>query len=159
MSTLVQTGATHFGHDLLWPRPPLATTSFGHRLTDFGHGQLWAFLRVGRGWGEGGAKGAEGVGARTQKNGGGPKISCFFFPSPGHMFILFLSLSGMFSCLFFSLRVSSRVFLSLSGGLLVEFWSCFGRSRPQIYLFSPLGCRVEAPGGLQATPSHKHGLY
>ena len=70
--------------------------------------------------------------------GGRPKISRFFF-----------LLLHPFS-FFFSLRVSSRVFFPRSGGLLVEFWWCFGRSGLQMYLFSPSGCLVEAPGGLQA---------
>ena len=58
------TGATYFGHDRFWPTgfPCLATTLFGHGLTDFGHSQLWAFLRVRRGRG--------GVGAREE---GGPR--------------------------------------------------------------------------------------
>ena len=34
-------------------------------------------------------------------------------------------------------------FFPLSGGLLVEFWSCFGRSGPQMCLFSPSGCPVK----------------
>ena len=54
-----------------------------------------------------------------------------FFPSPTPIFI------------FFSLQVSSRVFFPLSGGLLVEFWWCFGRSGPQMCLFSPSGCPVK----------------
>ena len=122
----------------------LATTCFGHGLTDFGHDQFWAFSRVRKGRGRvgrgngakvGGPKGVESQGWR------------FFFllPTP----LLFFSL-GIFSCLFFSLRVSSRVFLALTGCLLVEFRWCFGRSGPPMCLFSPSGCRVEAPGGLQA---------
>ena len=63
-----------------------------------------------------------------------PKFRAFFFPSPTPIFILF-----------FSLRVSSRVFFPLSGGLLVEFWWCFGQSGPQMCLFSPSGCPVEDP--------------
>ena len=46
--------------------------------------------------------------------------------------------------LFFPLPPLS-LFLCLSGCLLVEFWWCFGRSGPQMCLFSPSGCRVEAP--------------
>ena len=38
-----------------------------------------------------------------------------FFPSPTPIFILFFLSLGIFSCLFFSLRVSSRVFFPLSG--------------------------------------------
>ena len=49
---------------------------------------------------------------------GPPKMSRFF-PSPASMFALF-----------FSLWVSSRVFFSLSGGLLLEFWWCFWRPGP-----------------------------
>ena len=63
-----------------------------------------------------------------------PKFRAFFSPAP--MFALFLSL-----------WLSSRVFFPLSGGLLVEFWWCFGGSGPQMCWFSPLGCRLEAPGG------------
>ena len=33
---------------LLWPRPALATTCFGHDQADFGHGQFWAFSRLRR---------------------------------------------------------------------------------------------------------------
>ena len=79
-----------------------------------------------------------------------PKFRAFF-PSPAPIFILFFSLwgyscvfflsPGVFSCLFSSLWRSSR-----------GFWSCLGRSGPQMCLFSPLGCRVEGPGGLQAPP-------
>ena len=47
-----------------------------------------------------------------------------FFPSPAPIFIL--------SCLFFSLWVFSRVFFPL-----VECWSCFGWSGPQMCLFLP----------------------
>ena len=148
-------------------------TCFGHGLTDFGHGQLWAFLRVRRGRGGVGARewggprgerGPKGWGPKHSKSvgpkGGGPKGGdpnpekgwgqegweaqkfALFFPSPAPIFIFSLSL-GMFSCLFVSLRVSSRVFFPLSGGLLLEFWSCFGRSGPQMCLFSPLGCPVK----------------
>ena len=64
--------------------------------------------------------------------GGGRRVGAqnfaFFFPSPAPIFIIF----------------------PLSGGLLVEFWWCFGRSGPQMCLLSPSGCRVEAPGSLQA---------
>ena len=113
------------------------------------------------GWGPKGERrvGPRKGGARTQKKGRGQegwgpeewgaKISRFFSFSRLHVHSFLLSL-GIFSCLFFSLRVSSRVFFPLSGGLLVEFWWCFGRSGPQMCLFSPSGCRVEAPGGLQA---------
>ena len=133
-----------FGHTLLWPRPTLATTYLAtvHRLW---HGQLWAFFEVRRGRGGVGAREWEGGarwGAQTQKKGGGkkggarrvggPKFRVFFFPSPAPIFILF-----------FSLRVSSRVFFPLSGFLLVDFWWCFGRSGPQMCLFSPLGCPVK----------------
>ena len=81
---------------------------------------------------------------------GCPKFRAFFSFSSSH-FDSFFSLSGdLLVSFFLSLRVSSRVFFPLSGGLLVEFWWCFGRSGPQMCLFSPSGCRVEAPGGLQA---------
>ena len=80
---------------------------------------------------------------------GAQNFALFFSFSHSHFHSFFLSL-GIFSCLFFSLRVSSRVFFPLSGGLLVECWWCFGRSGPQMCLFSLTSCRVEAPGGLQA---------
>ena len=53
-------GATYFGHDLLWPRPTLATTcfgqaDFGHGQADFGHGHFLAFVE-------------------TEEAGGGPKV-------------------------------------------------------------------------------------
>ena len=45
---------------------------------------------------------------------------------------------------FFFLLLPPAQSFSLSGGLLlVEFWSCFGRSGPQMCLFSPLGCLVK----------------
>ena len=63
---------------------------------------------------------------------GPPKISLFFFLLPPP-FSFFFSLSlGIFSCLFFSLRVSSRVFFPLSGGLLVKFWWCLKRRSPSM---------------------------
>ena len=104
-----------------------------------------------------------GVGTQTQKKGGGPKwrglkgggpkgAFFFFFFSRSHFHSFFsLSLSwDLFVSFFFSLGVFS-CFFSLSGGLLVEFWLCFEDRGPQMCLFSPSGCRVEAPGGLQAT--------
>ena len=80
---------------------------------------------------------------------GGPKFRAFFSFSHPHFHSFFLSL-GIFSCLFFSLRVSSRVFVPLSGGLLVECWWCFwlvGSSnvlvfRPQVVVWKPpVACR------------------
>ena len=110
---------TYFGHDLLWPRPCLATTYFGHDLTDFGHGQFGAFSRVKRGrggvgareWGGPRGEAAEGVGAQTQKKcggkkGGGPKGGG---PNPE---------KGWGQEVW-----GSRVFFSLSGCLLVSFFS------------------------------------
>ena len=81
--------------------------------------------------------------------GGGPKISRFFFLLPPP-FSFFFSLSGGSSCVIFSLSGCLLVsfFLSLGvfswnfGGVLV--------GRDLKCLFSPLGCRVEASGGLQA---------
>ena len=81
-----------------------------------------------------------------------PKFRALFSFSHPHFHSFSLSL-GIFSCLLFSLRVSSRVFFPLSGGLLVEFWWCFGRSGPQMCAFSLWGCRVEAPGGLKSACS------
>ena len=75
----------------------------------------------------------------------------FFFSSPAPIFVFFFSLWG-----------SSRVFFSLSGGLLVSFflslWGVFSWNfggvlvgqDPQMFAFSPSGCRVKAPSGLQA---------
>ena len=50
MRVLLGEGATYFGHDRLWPTafPTLATTYFGHGLTDLRHDQFWAFSRVKR---------------------------------------------------------------------------------------------------------------
>ena len=71
--------------------------------------------------------------AQTQKKGGtqrvggakvgGPTFRVFFYPSPapilallwGSSRVFFFSLSGVFSCLFFSLWGSSR-------GIVVVFW-------------------------------------
>ena len=142
-------GATQFGHDRFWPTafPSLATTWFGHDLTNFGHGQFGAFGEEG-GWGPKHRKsvgsrrvGARRVGARTQKRwgpegwgpkgrgpkGGGPKISRFFFLLPPTFSFFFLS-PGVFSSLF-----------SLSGCLLVSFFSLWGSSRGILVVF-------EAPG-------------
>ena len=69
------------GRDLLWPRPTLANSFsyFGHGLTDFGHGQFWAFSRVrsgrggvgrGNGGSPGGRAGGEGVGINPEKEWG-----------------------------------------------------------------------------------------
>ena len=80
-----------------------------------------------------------------------------FFPLPPP-FSPFLSLSGGLLVSFFSLRVSSRVFFPLSGGLLVEFWWCFGRSGPQMCLFSPSGCPVKPrrPPPFRVSPFQPH---
>ena len=73
-----------------------------------------------------------------------PKFRFFFSFSHPHFHSFFLSgdllveffLSpGLFSCLFSSLW-----------GLLVEFWWCFGRSGPQMCLFSPSGCPPHPAG-------------
>ena len=78
--------------------------------------------------------------------GGGPKISRFLFLLPPP-FSFFFSLSlGIFSCLFFSLRVSSRVFPPLSGGssrgILVVFWSV-GTSNVFVFALK-LSCETPA---------------
>ena len=139
---------TAFGHDLLWPRPH----------------QLWPRSIWGTFEGEGGRRGG---GPNTEKvwgpkggspKGGGPNPEkgwgqegwgpegwgaqnfALFFSSPATKFVLFFPLWGS-SRVFFSL--SLRVSSPLSGGLLVEFWSCFGRSRPQMCLFSLSGRRVK----------------
>ena len=51
---------------------------------------------------------------------------------------------------FFSLPPTFSFFVPLSGDLLVSFFGgvLVGRD-PQMCLFSPSGCLVEAPGGLQ----------
>ena len=159
---------TYFGHDRLWPRshrlwPRSVLGIFeGEEEEERGRARKWGQGWGAEGWGPNaekvwarrvGSGESKRVGAQTQKKGGGkkvggPNISRFFFllPSPSSFFFLSLS-PGVFSCLFFSLWWSSRVFFPLSGGLLVEFWWCFGRSGPQMCLFSPSGCRVKAPGG------------
>ena len=63
---------------------------------------------------------------------------------------LSLSLWGVFSCLFFSLWGSSRVFFSLSGVFSWNFGGVLVGRDPQMCAFSLWGCRVKAPGGLQA---------
>ena len=162
---------TYFGHDLLSPRPTFATTYFRHDQADcctakqtlattfnlanlgrFWSGQadfgqlcpptlawpIWAML--GRFW----------CARPTLANGPPPSPPwtalrrtalrrtaqhfALFFSSPAHNFHSFFNLLRVFPCLFFSLQVSSRVFL--------VFWWCFGRSGPQMCLFSPSGCRV-----------------
>ena len=73
----------------------------------------------------------------------GAQNFALFFLSPTSIFILFFSLSGcLLVSFFFSLGVISWNF----GGVLV------GRD-PQMCFFSPSGCRVEAPGGLQVQNS------
>ena len=79
------------------------------------------------GWGPEGsgtaAWGLEGWGPE----GGGPKIlRFFFFPSPDPIFALFLSLSG---------------------GLLVEFWWCLKHRGTQMCMFGVLGLSCASPGG------------
>ena len=81
-------------------------TNFGHGLTNFGHDQFWAFMRVrkgrgrvGRGYGAnvGGPKGGEskGWGPKRRKGGGpegwGARNFALFFPSPTTIFIFSLS--------------------------------------------------------------------
>ena len=46
---------------------------------------------------------------------------------------------------FLSLGVSSRVFFSLSRGLLVEFWWCFGLPGPSNVRVFALGLSCESP--------------
>ena len=67
--------------------------------------------------------GARRVGAQMGggPKGGRPKISRFF-PSLAPIFVLFLSFSG---------------------GLLVEFWWCLKRRDPQMCTFGLSGCRVK----------------
>ena len=72
---------------------------------------------------------------RRTASAGPPDISRFFLPH-SHFLFLFLSL-GIFSCLFFSLRGSSR-------GILVVFWSV-GTSYVLVFA---LRLYCEAPGGL-----------
>ena len=54
---------SRFGHDLLWARPTLATTCFGHGLTDF-----WPRSVLGIYEGE---EGEEGSGRAREWGGGG----------------------------------------------------------------------------------------
>ena len=125
----------------------LATTYFGHDLTDFGHGQFWAFSRLRRGgnrareWGgprlggqRGGGRRVEGWGPKPRKRVGGrrvggPKFRAFFSFSRPHFHFFF-------SLIFFSLSGCLLVSFFLSLGLLVSFFSLWGSSR--------------APSGLQA---------
>ena len=69
-----------------------------------------------RGGGGGGRANLERVGSRRvgPRRVGSPKFRAFFSFSHSHLHSFFLSL-GIFSCLLFSLRVSSRVFFPLSG--------------------------------------------
>ena len=60
-------------------------------------------------------------------------------------FALFLSFSRSHFHSCFSLWVSSRVFFPLSGGLLVEFWWCFGRSGSSNVLVFALGLSCGSP--------------
>ena len=71
-----------------------------------------------------------------------------FFPSPATIFILFLSLWGSSRVFLFSLRVSSRVFFTLSGGILVVFWSV-GTSNVLVFALGlSCGSPWRPPGGL-----------
>ena len=88
--------------------------------------------RSGGSMGGGPKGGPEGWGPKGgDPKGGGPKISrVFLSPDP---FSFFFSLSGNLLVSFFSLWMSSRVFFPFFGGLLVEFWWCFGRSGPLMW--------------------------
>ena len=134
-------GWNRFG--LPWPIWAMALRILGGQ-PDFGLAKpIWAMaLRI--------FGGQPDFGRARPPSAGPPKI--FFSFSRPH-FHSFFSLSGDLLVSFFSLRMSSRVFFPLSGGLLVEFWWCFGQSGPQMCLFSPSGCRVEAPGSLKAKTS------
>ena len=68
---------------------------------------------------------------------GPPKFSRFFPLSRPHFRSFFLSL-GIFSCLFLSLSLSL-------GGLLVEFWWCFGLAGPSNVRVFALGLSCESP--------------
>ena len=117
--------STAIGRDLLWPRPTLATVNFGHFVTGrerVGRAKEWARRgEEAKRWGPEKVWGPEGWRAQNSR---------FFFLLP--LPFSFSSLSP------------------LSGGLLVEFWWCFGRSGSQMCLFSPSGRREEAPGGFGA---------
>ena len=113
-------GATYFGQQLflLWPRPTLATTYFGHdRLLPRSH-RLWprsvfgifeAEEEMGGRGRSGGSKGGgvEGWEDPNPEKGWGPEgweaQNYAFFPLPAPIFVSFF----------------------LSGSLLVEFWWCF----------------------------------
>ena len=89
-----------------------------------------------------GEEGAQGVGAQTQKKCGVRRVGvALLFPSPAHIFILFLSL-----------RVSSRVFFSLSGCLLVSFFislevfSWTWSSNVLVFAEAPCGLHEKTPG-------------
>ena len=88
-------------------------------------------------------------GGQTQKKVGTRRVG-------GPNFRAFVSLSRHSFILFFSLSGDLVSFFSLSGGLLVEFWWCFGWPDPQMCTFSLWGCRVKAPGGLQAAGTQQH---
>ena len=149
---------THFGHDLLWPRHSFAMTYFGHDL--LWPGRLWPrpgglWPQPSRLWPQ--PHGPIMVGPsrfgptptasdrpplRTAHRFGPPKISRFFSFSRPH-FHSFFTLWGS-SRVFFSLSRCLLVsFFPLAEGLLEEFWWCFGRSGPQMCLFSPSRCPVK----------------
>ena len=186
-------GFSYFGHDLLWPRPSLATPTLatarrlwprsvfaffeteeagggpkGPERSEVGDPkgggpEGWGTRRVGGPKGGEGPKGGRGqkVGGpkggwegRGEKVGGGhkgwgePEISRFFFfllPLPFSFF--FLS-PDVFSCIVSSLKGSSR-------GILVGF----GRSGPQMCLFTPSGCPVKPrrPGSRGGLPPNRKG--
>ena len=81
-------------------------------------------------WGE---RGQRGGGGRGPERVGGPKggVEATNF-------------------LLFSLSSGEVLVVSLSRNLLVEFWACFVSLDLKCACFSPLGYRVETPGGQQA---------
>ena len=99
----------------LWPRPPLATTYFGHGLTDWPLSILGIFEgeggrgRAGRGnGGQGREGGRRGGGPNTRKGWGAQNFAFFSFSRPHFHFFLVSS--------FISLGVFSWNF----GGVLVD---------------------------------------
>ena len=167
---------TYFGHDLLWPdllwprpalaRPTLATTfnlanlgRFWSGPADFGQlcppalaWPIWAMAwPIFGGQADFGQRTAPPAPDRPLPDR--PKISRFFFflMLP---FSFFFSLSlGIFSCLFFSpLRVSSRIFFPLSGGLHVEFLVVFWSVGTSNVLVFALGLSCENPGAPFPSP-------
>ena len=132
-------GATYFGHDRLWPQ------------------SIVGIFEGEEGWGRGkggakGEEGVEGVGAQTQKKGGGPKGGGPKWEPEGW---------GAQNLVFFSLsRCKIRSFLSSLGssrGILVVF-EVPGRSNGRVWS-SLVVVKPRWPPGFDTTtrePKHAH---